>query len=93
MFSNQAPSSAAAVGFLVVLLFLVGGAFAIAYPIVSVVSFVLAGLFVLVGGISPVSQFRYLAVWGFVALGLIVLSYFSMREKRKKEATEQRRVW
>jgi hypothetical protein len=90
--SNQATSSAAAVGMLVALLFLVGGAFAIAYPLVSLVSFVLAGLFALVGGTSSVSDFKDLQVWGFVALILALLSYFGVREKRRRVATEHQRV-
>jgi hypothetical protein len=35
------------------------------------------------------SEFADLAIWGFVALGLAVMSYFGHREKQRKRVAEQ----
>ena len=52
MGQNQSTSSAGAMGFVVVFLFLIAGAFAISFPIVSVVAFLLAGTIALAAGFS-----------------------------------------
>jgi hypothetical protein len=36
------------------------------------------------------SDFADLAIWGFVALGLAVMSYFGHREKQRRRAEQQR---
>jgi membrane protein implicated in regulation of membrane protease activity len=79
-----------ALGILVALLFLVGAAFALAFPMVSLASFTLAGLLGLAGGST--TPFTDLTVWGIVSLVLAVLSYFGWREKRKRRAERQSRV-
>jgi hypothetical protein len=68
----------------------IAGAFAISFPIVSLVSFVLAGTVAIAAEMS--SDFADLAIWGFVALGLAVLSYFGHREKQRRRAEQQQRV-
>jgi len=75
-------------GFFVVFLFLVAGAFAMSFPMVSVVCFLLAGTVALAAGFS--SEFADLAIWGFVALALAVMSYFGYRENQRKRAEHQR---
>jgi hypothetical protein len=90
MGQNQSTSNAGAIGFFVVFLFLIGGAFAMTFPIVSLVSFLLAGTVALAAGFS--SDFADLAVWGFVALGLAVMSYFGHREKQRRKAEQVERV-
>jgi hypothetical protein len=87
---NETTAGAGAAGFLVALLFLLGGAFAIGFPIVSLVFFVLASPLALVAGFT--SDFRDLRIWGFVALVLAVLSYFGRREKRRRDAQQAQRV-
>lgn len=87
---NQSTSNAAAMGFVVVFLFLIAGAFALAFPIVSLISFLLAGTIALAAGLS--STFRDLTVWGVVAFGLAIMSYFGHREKQRRRAAEQQRV-
>jgi hypothetical protein len=72
------------------LLFIVGGAFAMSFPIVSIVSFVIAGCFALAAGLA--SDFGDLSVWGFVAFILAIMSYFGFREKRKRDTEQQQRV-
>jgi hypothetical protein len=87
MGQDQSTSNAGAMGFVVVFLFLIAGAFAMSFPIVSVVAFLLAGTIALAAGFS--SDFADLTIWGFVALGLAVMSYFGHREKQRRRA-EQR---
>ena len=85
---DQAMSGAASVGFLVVFLLLIGAAFAIPFPIVSIVCFVLAGIMAITAGFS--SKFSDLGIWGFVMLILAAMSFFGFREKRKKGVEQQR---
>jgi hypothetical protein len=88
MGNDQTTSNAGAMGFFVVFLFLIAGAFAMSFPIVSVVCFLLAGTVALAAGFS--SDFADLAIWGFVALALAVMSYFGYREKQRRRADPQR---
>ncbi len=74
---NDAP-----IGFLVAFLFLVGGAFAFGLPLVSLIVFVVAGLLALLVGTT--SEFSDLAFWGVVSFVLAGLSFFGMREKRRR---------
>src|SRR5215207_3284985 len=67
-------------------LFLIGGAFALAFPFVSVLAFFLAGIIGLAGGAS--TSFGDLTIWGVVSLILTVFSYFGWREKRKRRREE-----
>ena len=71
-------------------LFLVGGAFALAFPFVSVLTFFFAGVFGLAGGAS--TSFGDLTIWGVVSLVLAVFSYFGWREKRKRRREESARL-
>ena len=90
MGQDQSTSNAGAMGFVVVFLFLISGAFAMSFPIVSLVSFLLAGTIALAAGFS--SDFADLAIWGFVALALAIMSYFGHREKQRRRADQQQRV-
>ena len=87
---DESTSAAGAMGFLVVFLFLIAGAFAMSFPIVSVVAFVLAATVALAAGLS--SDFADLTIWGFVALILAVMSYFGHREKQRRKVEQQQRV-
>jgi uncharacterized membrane protein len=69
---------------------LIGGAFALAFPFVSVLAFFFAGIIGLAGGAS--TSFGDLTIWGVVSLVLTVLSYFGWREKRKRRRDETSRV-
>jgi hypothetical protein len=80
-----------AVGILVALLFMVGGAFAIPFPIVSLISFLAAAFLGVAAGAT--TAFSDLTVWGFVAFFLAVLSFFGILEKiRKRERQQTSRV-
>ncbi len=90
MLEDQATSDAAAIGILLALLFLIGGAFVLGLPLVGLIVFTLAGLLGILAGST--SSFTDLTYWGIVALVLATLSYFGMREKRRKRAGSQQRV-
>jgi hypothetical protein len=60
------------IGLVMAFLFLVGGAFALAFPFVPVLAFFFAGLFGVAGGAS--TSFGDLTIWGVVSLILAVLS-------------------
>jgi hypothetical protein len=85
--SDRATSAAGGIGFIVALLFLVAGAFALAFPMVSIVFFTVAGIMAIIAGLS--SHFSDLSIWGFVALILAGMSFFGWREKRKRRKAEQ----
>jgi hypothetical protein len=70
-----------ALGIVVALLFLLGAAFALALPRVSLVVFAIAtvlALFVYAG-----TSFSDMGIWALVSLALVVMSYFGVREKRR----------
>src|SRR5687767_12707389 len=87
---EKAAEQGGAVGILMALLFLLGGAFALAFPLVSLVAFLLSGLLGLAAGAS--TSLTDLTIWGVVSLVLAVLSYFGWREKRKRRPDEAARV-
>jgi hypothetical protein len=87
---TKAAEQGGPIGLVMAFLFLVGGAFALAFPLVSLVAFFLAGVFGLAGGGS--TSFGDLTIWGVVSLVLAVFSYFGWREKRKRRREEAARV-
>ena len=87
---TKAAEQGGPLGILMALLFLVGGAFALVFPMVSLISFVLAGLVGLGGGSS--TSFGDLTFWGIVSLVLAAFSFFGVREKRRQRAESQARV-
>lgn len=76
-----------AVGLLVSFLFLIGSAFVIGIPGISIVAFILAGIL----GLAISSDFPDMAVWGALAFVLAVLSFFGRRELRAKQAEANRK--
>jgi hypothetical protein len=87
---TKAAEQGGLVGLVMAFLFLVGGAFTLAFPLVSLIAFFFAGVFGLAGGAS--TSFGDLTIWGFVSLILAVFSYFGWREKRKRRREEAARV-
>jgi hypothetical protein len=87
---TKAAEQGGPLGILMALLFLIGGAFALAFPLVSLISFVLAGLVGLGGGSS--ASFGDLTFWGIVSLVLAAFSFLGVREKRRQRAESQARV-
>lgn len=83
---DQSSSQSGAVGLLMSLLWLVAAAFVIPLPIVSVIAFVIAGLF----GFAASGDFSDLAMWGGISLVLALLSLFGWRGKRKGDLEARR---
>ncbi len=79
---EQATSDSGALGLFLAFLLLVGAAFVLFFPWISVVSFLIAGLVGLSGGSS--TDFTDLTIWGIVAFVLAALSLLGVREKRRR---------
>lgn len=88
--SDESLSGGGAIGMFVSFLFLLGGAFAISFPIVSLSAFVFSAVLALAVGVG--SDFSDMAVWAFVALILATMSFFGIREKKTKESQSAARV-
>lgn len=86
--SDESLSGGGAIGLLAAFLFLLGGAFAISFPIVLVSAFMFAGVLALAVGVA--SEFSDMAVWAFVSFVLALMSLFGIKEKRA--ATRSSRV-
>jgi len=87
---EPAKTQGGAIGILMALLFLVGGAFALGFPLVSLAAFLVAGMFGITAGST--TSFSDLSVWGWISLALAVLSFFGWREKRKRRTESASRV-
>lgn len=86
--SDESLSAGGAIGMLVAFLFLIGGAFAIAFPLVSLASFALATFLALLASIA--TEFSDMMIWAFLSLVLAVMSFFRFREKQKVDERTQR---
>jgi hypothetical protein len=82
MAKNEGLAQGGAIGVLLALLYLIGGAFALGVPIISVVAFLLGGLIAL-AVVASNPAFADLQVLGWVAIALAVVSFFGHREKRR----------
>lgn len=82
---DAATGDAGSLGILAGLLLFVGGAFAFGLPIVSTVTFTLAGLIAFAGS----AEFPDLKVWGFIALAMAVMAFFTWRSTKKKKVAAQ----
>lgn len=84
MMDDSATSEGGAVGVLVAFLFLLGGAFSLGKPFVSMIVFALAALFGF--GAGATSEFSDMSIWGGVSTILAVMSYFGHRGLQKAES-------
>ncbi len=87
---QQGSAEGGAVGLLMALLFLVGGAFAMPLPLVSFLAFLVSGF--LGRAIGSTTPFTDLTLWGIVSLVLAALSFFGIREKRRQREQSRSRV-
>lgn len=78
---DESLSGGGGLGFLVTVLYLIGAAFAVGKPSVSMFAFLLAAFFAFIGGSS--TKFHDLTIWGFVSLFLVALSFLGWRERRR----------
>lgn len=87
---DETMQQAAAVGILVSLLWLVGCALVLPFPLASVVSFGLAALF----AFAISGDYPDMGVWGVIALILAAMSFFGWlgkrKDRREKRAERQR---
>lgn len=83
---DKATSAVGGAGIFVTVLFLIGGAFVLGKPDVSVVAFALAAA--LAFGAGTGQGIGPLFGWGVIALGLAILSFFGRRELRKTAQPE-----
>jgi Ni/Fe-hydrogenase subunit HybB-like protein len=87
IFDDEDAESAAGIGVLMALMWVVGSALAIPLPRVSLVLFVLAGLI----GLAGIAAFPDLAFWSVISFALAVFCFFGYRGKRKADARESER--
>jgi len=80
---KKETASGGAVGVLIAFLFVLGAAFSIKLPKVSMVMFAVGAGLAFIGASG--SGFHDLQIWGFVSLALAVMAYFGSRELRKKQ--------
>lgn len=84
LIEDKGVEESGAVGILVALGFLLGAAFVMALPRVSVAVFALSGVIAFMGS----GSFPDLVIWGVVSLVLALMSWFGYREKRGKRAPD-----
>ncbi|MBX5202425.1 hypothetical protein [Rhizobium sp. NZLR1] len=83
LLQDKATGGAAAIGMLVGLLFFIAGAFSFALPLVGAIMFGLAAAFAFLA--STQGSFSDLTIWGFIALVLAVMTFFSWHSGKKKQ--------
>ena len=81
MLGDTATGDAGSLGILAGLLMFIGGAFAFGLPIVSTITFALAGLIAFAGS----AEFPDLKVWGFAAFAMALMAFFAWRSAKKKK--------
>lgn len=78
MFEDPSLSRGGAVGRLVAIMFGVGAAFILSKPYTSMVIFTISGIISLI--VAYPTGYLDLLLWGVVALGLAVMSFFGWKE-------------
>lgn len=84
LLEDKATGGAGAIGMLVGVLFFVAGAFSFGLPLVAAIVFAVAGAFAFLA--STQGSFGDIAIWGFIALGLAVMAFFTWRSGKKRQA-------
>ncbi|UIJ99247.1 hypothetical protein LZK82_02990 [Rhizobium leguminosarum] len=83
LLQDKATGGAGALGMLVGLLFFIAGAFSFALPLVGAIIFALAAAFAFIASTS--GSFSDITIWGFIALVLAVMSFFTWRSSKRKK--------
>ena len=78
---NAKMSNGAGTGIMLMLFYLIGGAFAFKKPKISMIIYIVAALIGLMGGST--TSFKDLTFWGIVALALGIMSFFGGRESKE----------
>lgn len=84
---DKSLSGGGAIGLLIAFLFIVGSGLAIGVPKASMIVFGIAAFLGIAVGAS--SSFSDLIVWGVVALVLSVMSFYGIKEKKRKEGYKE----
>ena len=82
--AEEATEQGGAVGILVALLFLAGGAFAFGVPKVSFVLMLLAGFFGVTAGTT--TPYTDMTVWGVIAFILAIMNLIASRKRQKSNS-------
>ncbi len=83
---DEGLTEGGAMGLLITLLYLVGGAFAFGKPMIALVAFALAGVLGVLVGATTV--FADMTLWGFAAFFLAAMSYMGHREIKRKQRAD-----
>ncbi|MEN0115464.1 MAG: hypothetical protein AAGD15_01970 [Agrobacterium cavarae] len=81
--NDSATGAAASIGMLVGIVFFVAGAFSFARPLVGAIMFFLAGLLAFLA--STQGKFGDITIWGYIALLLAVMGFFTWRSAKLKK--------
>lgn len=73
-----------ALGVMVAVLWLIGCGFVIGFPRTSTILFVVAAVLAIATGAN--TDYSDMTMWGFVSIGLAVMSFFGWRGKKRDEA-------
>jgi hypothetical protein len=79
--NNTVDTGAASSGMGIALLFLIGGAFVLPFPLVSTVVFALAGL---IGSTAETGKFADLRAWGWISFLFAAMSFVGWLGKRRR---------
>ena len=80
---DEGMSQGGAVGLLIAFMYLIGAAFSLGKPVVSMVVFILAGLLGFM--VSATTSFSDMGIWGGISLVLAIFSFFGKRDLLKKK--------
>jgi hypothetical protein len=84
---HEAAAASGAAGLAVSFLYLLGGAFALGVPVLSVIALLLAGLFARV--IAGDGLHKDMYIWGWIAWMLAGLEFVSILRARKRKSTSE----
>jgi hypothetical protein len=84
---EEETSGAGALGIFMALLFVIGAAFVIGKPKVSMITFIIAGVFGLMGATG--SDFSDLWIWTVVSFIMAGLAHLGVRELRNREPKQE----
>jgi hypothetical protein len=80
---QQETGGGAAVGLLIAFLYLLGAAFVMGLPLISIICFTVAGLLGLAVGAT--TKFSDMTIWGIVSFVLALMSFLGRRELRRRQ--------
>lgn len=83
MLADEELDGASAIGLLVMIAFIIGGAFALNKPHISKITLIIAGVLGLIGGLG--SEFSDLTIWALIAFALAYMSHKGIAELKTKE--------